>query len=252
MINSKLPDHWRDLQNQVAQILGECGLEVESDKSITTAGGTVVVDAFAQDPTQKPPVVYICECKHWKSLVPKGVIHAFRTVISDFGANWGFIISSRGFQKGAYEAARHSNVRLLDWQEFQESFVDRWFQQYMVPRIREEADPLVEYTEPINSRIFRKADALPRRSREQFIALRKKYQYLGFLALLMYVPGLGLLEGSRRPKLPIKDALVKDTLEDAIPQDLLEARALRDFLEILLQHVREGIAEFDQVFGERA
>ena len=118
----------------------------------------------------------------------------------------------------------------------------------MVPRIKDEADPLVEYTEPINSRIFRKADALPTHSREQFISLRKKYKYLGFLALLMYVPGLGLLEGSRRPKLPIKDTLV----EDAIPKDLLEARALRDFLEILLQHVREGIAEFDQVFGERA
>ena len=178
MINSTLPDDWRDLQDQVAQILEECGFETEVEKRIDTARGTVDIDVFAEDPSQPPPVIYLCECKHWQSAVPKSVVHALITVISDFGANWGFIISSAGFQSGAYEAAKHSNVRLLTWREFQELFTDRWFERYMAACLAEEADPLVEYTEPINSRVFRKADALSAEAQEQFKTLREEYWQL--------------------------------------------------------------------------
>jgi len=35
----------------------------------------------------------------------------------------GVIVSSAGFQEGAVEAAAYSNVRLLDWNDFQRMFV---------------------------------------------------------------------------------------------------------------------------------
>jgi len=249
MINYTLPNDWRDLQKQVAQILGECGFETEVEKKINTARGTVDIDVFAEDPTQKPSVIYLCECKYWQSAVPKSVVHALRTVTSDFGANWGFIISLTGFQSGAYEAAKHSNVRLLIWEEFQELFADRWFERYMAPRLTEEANPLVEYTEPINSRIFRKADALSAEAQEQFKVLREKYYQLALLTLLMYVPGI---KGYQRPQLPLcKKPTERLLVGGGIPEDVLEATALREFLELYLRHVKKGIVAFDQIFGER-
>lgn len=250
MINSTLPDSWRDLQDQVAQIFEECGFETEVEKRIETVRGTVDIDVFAEDASQAPPVIYLCECKYWQSAVPKSVVHALRTVTSDFGANWGFIISSAGFQSGAYEAAKHSNTRLFTWEEFQEIFADRWFERYMVPLLAKEADPLVEYTEPFNSRISRKAGALSKEAQAQFRALQEEYLELAFLALPMYVPGI---KGYQRPQLPIhKTPNELPLVKDGVPDDVLEATALREFLELYLRYVKKGVTAFDLIFGERA
>ena len=155
MINPSVPSNWRDLQSDVAQILSECGFNVETEKNVTTARGEVEIDVFAEDSTQTPPTIYLCECKLWNSSVPRREVHAFRTVANDFGANWGLIISKLGFQRGAYDAARHTNLKLLNWQEFQELFSKRWYREYMVKILPAETEPLVDYTEPINTRVFR-------------------------------------------------------------------------------------------------
>ena len=57
------------------------------------------------------------------------------------------------------------------------ALVDRWFQQHMGPRVEHEIHPLHEYTAPIKTRIFRKADALPS-ERASSSRLRNKYTIL--------------------------------------------------------------------------
>jgi restriction system protein len=166
------PDNWQDLEARVAQVLQESGYEVELGKSVTLARGSVRVDAWADDHSS-PPNVIVVECKHWSTRATKSVVHAFRAVVDDSGANTGLIVSSAGFQSGAVDAAAYSNVRLLDWMQFQAMFTLRWFANYMRPRIAEETDALREYTEPMNSRVFRKADDLPPDKRELFKALRE-------------------------------------------------------------------------------
>ncbi|GAI12096.1 unnamed protein product, partial [marine sediment metagenome] len=183
VITKNMPNDWKDLQQQVSQILQECGLETDLERSIETARGSVEIDVYAEDKTQTPYVIYLCECKRWTSSVPQTIVHAFRTVVTDYGANFGLLISSRAFQSGAYEAAKNTNMRLLNWIEFQELFVERWINNYMLPRIYREADPLIEYTEPVNSRIFRKADALEKEKQQRFITLREQYQFLAYFAL---------------------------------------------------------------------
>jgi hypothetical protein len=37
-----------------------------------------------------------------------------------------------------------------------------------------------------------------------------------------------------------------------VPDDVLDATALRPFMDTLLEYSRRAIAEFDEVFGERA
>lgn len=251
MIN-RPPSDWMDLQRQVNEIFQRSGLNSETDKKITTVRGTVNIDVYADDSSSQPTTTYICECKHWKSNVPKTVVHAIRTVVQDYGANWGFIISSSGYQSGAYEAAANSPVRLLTWGEFQKLFVNRWIQNYMIPRLRKEVDPLVEYTEPINSRIFRKARRLDTGKQQIFKQLREKHMYLGFLPLPYLVSGY--MEGIVRfPDLPLRKNIQNlKAIETNLPDDLLDATYLRDFVDIFCRHAQEAIAAFDQVFGERA
>lgn len=100
---------------------------VAIEKEITTARGIVNVDVFVEDATKLPHLIYICECKYWESQIPKSVVHSFRTVVTDFGAHVGYLISKKGFQSGAYDAASNSNVMLLSWDEFQQLFLDAWY-----------------------------------------------------------------------------------------------------------------------------
>jgi restriction system protein len=250
LIEADAPTTWQELEARVAKVLGECGYEVAVQKNVPLARGDVDVDVWADD-RSSPPNVIAVECKHWATAATKSVVHGFRTVVGDSGANTGLIVSTAGFQEGAVKAAAYSNVRLTNWVEFQEIFVGRWFGLYMASHLREEADPLVEYTEPINSRIFRKADALPDDRREQFKALREKYFGLGMGFIPMYVGIPGRSESPTIPDLPLRDTMI-ETYVDYVPAQVLDATALRPLLGALKDAYASAIAEFDEVFGERA
>jgi len=252
MINAAFPADWRDAQNQVAKILKECEFDTYIEHTVQTLRGAVNIDVFAVDTTQQPPSIYLCECKHWRSAVPQTDVHAFRTVVHDYGANWGLFISSNGFQQGAYTAAQYTNVRLLSWEEFQQLFMDRWYVQYFLPQLYQSVDALVEYTEPVNSRIFRKVDALAPQAVGQFNLLRKKHEPLATLASLLRVPFL--LGNHSRPALPLDESLPEEMYgrRDILPRDLLEAQSFRSLLEIYVGYITHALQEFDELFGERA
>lgn len=120
------PSSWQDLQNYVAQVFTEIGCRVETDVEVQLARDRVNLDVFVRDLTTVPHSNYVCECKYWTKRVPKSVVHSFRTVMQDLGANHGFIISRSGFQSGARDAARFTNVDLLSWREFEEMIFERW------------------------------------------------------------------------------------------------------------------------------
>lgn len=99
-----------------------------------------------------PPALYLCECKFWKRAAPQEIVHAFRTVLVDVGAHRGFIISSSGFQEGAYAAARNTNIDLLTFAELQAIFADRW-RVSMGERLMPYADRLFPYWDPSGGRM---------------------------------------------------------------------------------------------------
>ncbi len=95
MITSRLPQSWQDLQADVARLLAECGFDVEVEKTLATARGAVEIDIYAEEQVRGRKYTIICECKFWQNRVPQNVIHGFRTVVSDIGANVGYVISPR-------------------------------------------------------------------------------------------------------------------------------------------------------------
>lgn len=117
-IEAAPPATWQELEPAVARILQECGYDVEVGRNVPLARGDVNVDVWADDGAS-PPNVLIVECKQWARPVTKNVVHAFRAVTGDSGANTGLLVSSAGFQDGAVQAAAYSNVRLLTWAQFQ-------------------------------------------------------------------------------------------------------------------------------------
>lgn len=262
MIDAAEPTAWRDLQGRVARILREAGVVTAVEKVIQTVRGQVSIDVWAHDPAATPTQTYLVECKRWRARVPQSVVHSFRTVVGDSGANWGAIISTAGFQKGARAAAEYSNVRLLSWTEFETMFAERWFSNYFLRELAEATGPLVEYTEPINSRIFRKADLLPEDRRQRFRRLCDTHLALGSFCLLFRAHAIGALRmvlggdapTSMMPSLPLRSTLAPylEPKGMSVADGILDAGSYRALLESVIGEAKGAIAQFDEVFGERA
>lgn len=124
----KEPNNWQELEVLSYQLFSEIGCQCERQKSLESSRGSVIVDLYAQDFVSDPPLVYICECKHWNSRIPKQVVHSFRTVVLDTGVNRGYLISKKGFQSGSYDAAKNTNIELVSWAQLQDLFKPRWIQ----------------------------------------------------------------------------------------------------------------------------
>lgn len=129
--------NWKDLQNRVAALFREMGYEASSPLTVELVRGKKEVDVHVRDPRTSVPHVIIIECKHWKSRVPQETVHSMQTVMEGCGANTGIIVSSKGFQKGAADAAVKSNIQLMTWEALQVAYGNEWFL-----RQREQLAPL--------------------------------------------------------------------------------------------------------------
>src|SRR4051794_9979048 len=132
MITVLNPIDWRDLQEQVANILHQCRFKVEVGKRMQSVRGHVEIDVYAEEIVQGRKYTVVCECKNWKADIPQTVVHAFRTVVADIGANVGFLITTSRFQSGAFAASGMTNIKLLDWPGFQNEFEETWYSKHFV------------------------------------------------------------------------------------------------------------------------
>ena len=104
---------WQDFQNLVAKLFSGLGCDVAVGRQLQLVCGKKEIGVYVRDPNTTPPSEYLCECKFWSKAIPQEVIHALRTVVSDYGAHRGFIISRAGFQACGLEAVRNTNVNLV-------------------------------------------------------------------------------------------------------------------------------------------
>ena len=244
MITNVLPNDWRDLQAQVARILAECGFAVEVEKKIQTVRGEVEIDVYAEEAIKGRTYSILCECKYWRANVPQQVIHGFRTVIADAGAHRGYIISTSGFQSGAFSASELTNLDLVTWPEFQSQFCQTWLENYLSPTITKRMDRLVGFTEPL---VETWMCAIPDEDVEVVKALRTKYQEVGALAMSLSTYGHLFMQRAF-PVLPIRSQMdAKGYARGDIPEGILDATAYREFLEHMINYGDQGVREFQAV-----
>ncbi len=244
IITSTTPPDWKSLQNEVGSILEQCGFNVEIEKKLRLVRGEVEIDVYAEENVKGRRYSIICECKRWGSNIPQNVIHAFRTVVGDAGANIGYIIAHTGFQAGAYPAVDCTNIELVTWEEFQARFCDTWLDHYLSPLITKELDPILGYTEPLVPKWFCE---VPDDEVEVLKALRDKYMEFGIM-IMMFTTYSTFHEINGIPQLPMRESIrINNISSDAIPESILNATGYREFLEECLAFGKQGIDEFEAV-----
>lgn len=69
-------------------------------------------------------MIWIVECKHWKSAVPKAHVLTLAQIAQDVGADRAVLLSEKGFQAGAISVSRKSNVLLTSLEELRSGAAD--------------------------------------------------------------------------------------------------------------------------------
>ncbi len=227
MITRHKPSDWQDLENSVAEILEKSGLHTEQKKTISTSRGQVEIDVFATQNIGARSLILLCECKNWSNNIPQGVVHSFRTVLDDSGANVGYLISAKGFQSGAYEAAKNSNVRLVNWEGFQDEFEEEYFKNYFKAKLMESVDHMMTYVEPLSVGTFLVSGKLPQENVVKFEKLVEEYEAFGFLCLINY-PGMESI--TQKPRLLLPLSVTSPEASPRLPSSIREVPDYEGFL----------------------
>lgn len=242
MITEKYPQTWQELQEWCAQILRESGWEAETEVTVGLVRGQAEIDVLAVETVRGREYKTLVECKNWASKVPQHVVHSFRTVVADVGANAGYIVSKAGFQAGAYKAAEHTNVKLLTWHEFQEIFEQQWYWEFLTKYVVENLEPLGGYLEPIPA-MAHWDHYLEAEEVERLKQLYKEHLPLGALIMALS-PYIGMIDGqSTKFELPLGE---RGKVYSSLPESICERTGYREFITELQDHCMPILKEFRQ------
>jgi hypothetical protein len=103
---------WYDFQETICNHFLSIGARAETNVSIQGTRTTHAIDILVRIKYLGQDMLWIVEAKKWNSKINKLQVLGLRTIINDIGADKGFIISQKGFQSGAIEAAQNSNIKL--------------------------------------------------------------------------------------------------------------------------------------------
>lgn len=240
MITDCIPKNWKSLQDEVATILKECNFNVETEKVISSIRSNIEIDVFAKEEIEGREYSILCECKYWDTNIPQHVIHSFRTVLNDIGANIGYIISKKSFQKAAYDAVKSTNIKLCSYSDFLSEFETTWLKRYFTEEVTNKLGPLFSYAEPLLPEWFPK---MSEDDQNEFIKLKEKYNIFS-ITLVHYTKVARMLD-EEIPTLPLIERLKPDTnLDKYIPTEILNIATYREFLKLSLEYGQIAISKF--------
>ena len=235
------PENWKEMEKSVAQILTSSGMDAEIQKTINLARGTVTVDVFAQ-PKKSLYGPIICECKYWNTAVPQEKVFAFSRVVGDSGASLGLLISRLGFQEGAINAARYSNLKLLSWPEFIEYIKPFWLCE-TTRRCLGLGQILLRYSDPLDVPTHLIGD----QGRTEYRKLLSKYR-----GLVQLMSSLNIEVNSQveHPAM-LRDGDIVCAADSFVSNyaDMLEVRSVNQLFTFLVDNCGQAINEFDNVFN---
>ncbi|WP_339192371.1 restriction endonuclease [Paenibacillus sp. FSL E2-0230] len=242
ILTSKTVD-WKDLQRKVAQIFTDINCNARIEESIELIRGEANIDVLVEDTNMSPKLVYLCECKYWDAHIPKHVIHAFRTVVSDSGAHCGYIISKKGFQSGAYDSAIKSNIFLFSWDEFVETYEDRWLNS-MIKNLDAIGKPLRDYCNPMSDFYISGLNRLDEDNKKKFEKLCSQYfWFCPYSSKDWYLEiGTGIYKRSE----------VVSAITYVIDKffEVDEFNSYDEFFRIMIEICQVGICKLDALLGQ--
>lgn len=167
---------WKDLQNKVCLLLNQIGLIAECEKKMATPRGVVEVDVYAIDPNSIDTISYVIECKNWNNSINQSIILSFTAIMNETGCNIGYIVSKKGFQTGARNYTKNTNIKLFTFEELQKHYFKIWMKKYFLYRLDMLLEKANYYCEPLNCARDRAVCILPPDKKEKYKLLRQQYE----------------------------------------------------------------------------
>lgn len=96
------------------------GMDARTNVTLQGARSSHDIDVVVSFSRAGINVTWIIECKQWKRRIPREKVLALRAIVSDIGADRGFLMAESGFQTGALDASLFSNVTLTSVAELAE------------------------------------------------------------------------------------------------------------------------------------
>lgn len=113
----KMNTEWYNFQEEISNYFKSIGFEAETNKRINGIRTNHDIDVLVHTKFMGQKLTWIVEAKKWKSKINKLQVLGLRSIVEDTGADKGFIISEMGFQKGALEATKNTNITLITFSE---------------------------------------------------------------------------------------------------------------------------------------
>lgn len=112
-----MENNWYNFQEEIKNHFVSLGCKAETNIRITGVRTFHDIDVLVETKFLGHNMKWIIEAKKWDTKVSKLHVLALRQIVDDIGADKGFIISEKGFQKGAFEASNNTNISLLTFNE---------------------------------------------------------------------------------------------------------------------------------------
>ncbi|CAI0699210.1 Restriction endonuclease [Serratia liquefaciens] len=117
-LNKNTESDWYKFQEEICEHFNNLGARARTNVTVEGARGSSDIDVVVESKYLGTDFKWFVEAKYWNSNVTKEIVHAFFTVLQNTGADRGFIISKTGFQSGAMEATKNTNISLYTFEEF--------------------------------------------------------------------------------------------------------------------------------------
>lgn len=112
---------WQAYQEEVAAFFRSLGLSTSMEAEVKGVRATHRADVLVCFDLVGVKVIWIVECKLWRTPVPKEKVLVLHHIAQDVGADRAFLFSETSFQPGAVSAARSTNISLTSLAEMRET-----------------------------------------------------------------------------------------------------------------------------------
>lgn len=110
---------WYEFQEILKSYFQLLGCDAQTNVAVQGVRTNHNIDVLVKSKYLGYELTWAIEAKKWKHRISKLHVLGLRQIVDEIGADKGFIISEKGFQKGAIEASRNTNILLLTYEELQ-------------------------------------------------------------------------------------------------------------------------------------
>lgn len=101
---------WFDYQEETAAFFRGLGMDAQTNVTVQGVRTQHDIDVLVKMHHVGFEVTWAIECKHWKTKVSKLHVLGLRSIVQEIGADRGILLCETGFQSGAIEAAKLTNI----------------------------------------------------------------------------------------------------------------------------------------------